>query len=118
MGGLPLMATVEECEAAMHKLADRMRSPEAAGVRGKVLERSVSCTLTDLGVTFGGDLRDGGIQDIRQIDGPSGQIKLTTTGDDLLAMVDGQLNFAKAWAAGRLKVDASIFDLLKLRALL
>lgn len=112
------MATVEECEAAMHKLAARMQSPQAAAVRGKVLERSVSCTLTDLGVTFAGELRDGGIQDIRQVAGPDGKIKLTTTSDDLLAMVDGRLNFAKAWTAGRLKVDASVFDLLKLRSML
>lgn len=112
------MATVEESEAAMHKLAERMRSPEAADVRGKVLERSISCTLKDLGVTFGGDLREGGIENIRQVDGPSGQIKLTTTSDDLVAMVDGRLNFAKAWTSGRLKVDASVFDLLKLRSLL
>ena len=112
------MATVEESEAAMHKLAERMRSPEAADMRGKVLERSISCTLRDLGVTFAGELRDGGIEDIRQVDRPNGQIKLTTTSDDLVAMVDGQLSFAKAWASGRLKVDASVFDLLKLRTLL
>jgi hypothetical protein len=112
------MATVEECEAAMHKLARRMRSPEAAGARTKVLERSISCRLRDLGVTFAGELRGGGIEEIRQVDKPDGQIKLTTTSDDLVAMVDGELSFAKAWAAGRLKVDASVFDLLKLRALL
>jgi putative sterol carrier protein len=112
------MATVEESEAAMHKLAERMRSPEAADVRGKVLERSISCTLKDLGVTFAGQLRDGGIQDIQQVERPAGQIKLTTTSDDLVAMVDGNLNFAKAWASGRLKVDASVFDLLKLRTML
>jgi hypothetical protein len=112
------MATVEECEAAMHELAARMQSPGAAHVRGKVLERPISCTLTDLGVTFAGELRDGGIQDIRQVSGPTGKIKLTTTSDDLVAMVDGRLNFAKAWTAGRLKVDASVFDLLKLRSML
>ena len=112
------MATVEECEAAMHKLAARMQSPDAAGVRGKVLERSVSCTLRDLGVTFAGELRGGGIEDIHQVDAPNGKIKLTTTSDDLVAMVNGELNFAKAWTSGRLKVDASMFDLLKLRSLL
>jgi predicted lipid carrier protein YhbT len=112
------MATVEECEAAMHKLAERMQSPEAADARGKVLERSVSCTLRDLGVTFAGELRGGGIEGIQKVDRPTGQIKLTTTSDDLVALVDGRLNLAKAWAAGRLKIDASVFDLLRLRALL
>ena len=112
------MATVEECEAAMHKLAERLRSADGGQVRGKVLDRSVSCHLRDLGVTFAGQLRAGEIQDIRRVAAPNGQIKLSTTSDDLIALVDGSLTFATAWAGARLKVDASIFDLLKLRALL
>jgi putative sterol carrier protein len=112
------VATVEECEVAMHKLAARLRSPDAAEARGKMIDRSISCHLRDLDVTFGGQLRNGEIADIRQTARPDGQIKLTTTSDDLLALVDGELNFAKAWAAGRLKIDASMMDLLKLRAFL
>ncbi len=112
------MATVEECEAAMHKLADKLRSPDGPRARGKMIDRSISCHLTDLGVTFGGQLRDGDIVGIRQVAKPDGQIKLTTTSDDLLSLVDGQLNFAKAWAGGRLKIDASVFDLMKLRSFL
>jgi hypothetical protein len=112
------VATVEECEAAMHQLAQRLQSPDAADARGKIIDRSISCHLRDLDVTFGGQLRGGEIVDIRRTPKPDGQIKLTTTSDDLVALVDGQLNFAKAWAAGRLKVDASVFDLLKLRSLL
>ncbi|HYT09768.1 MAG TPA: SCP2 sterol-binding domain-containing protein [Mycobacteriales bacterium] len=112
------MATVEECEAAMHRLAERMRSPDAADARSKVLDRSVTCHLRDLDVTFAGQLRDGEIQDIRQVDTPNGQIKLAMTSDDLLALVDGSLSFARAWASGRLKVDASFMDLIKLRTLL
>ena len=112
------MATVEECEAAMHKLAARLRSPDAAEARGKMLDRSITCHLPDLGVTFGGQLRDGEILDIRQVATADGQIKLSARSDDLIALVDGQLNFAKAWASGRLKVDANVFDLLKLRSFL
>lgn len=112
------MATVPECEAAMHKLAERLRSPDAADARGKMLDRSITCHLRDLGVSFGGQLRGGEILDIRPVNAPNGQIKLAMTSDDLLALVAGELNFAKAWASGRLKVDASVFDLLKLRAFL
>ena len=111
------MATVEECEAAMHQLAERLRSPEADAARGKMIDRSVSCHVRDLDVTFGGQLRGGEIQDIRRVPAPNGQIKLSIGSDDLLALVDGRLNFASAWTAGRLKVDASVFDLLKLRNL-
>ena len=112
------MATVEECEAAMHKLAERLKSPDAAQARGKMIDRSISCHLRDLDVTFGGRLRDGEIVDIHRTLTPDGQLKLSTTSDDLVALVDGQLNFAKAWASGRLKVDANVFDLIKLRSLL
>ncbi|MFC6936163.1 hypothetical protein ACFQHO_41705 [Actinomadura yumaensis] len=38
--------------------------------------------------------------------------------DDLVAMARDELNPAKAWATGRLKIEASIFDLLRLRKLL
>jgi hypothetical protein len=112
------VATVEQCEAAMHELAGKLRSPDAERARGKMIDRSISCHLKDLGITFGGQLRGGDIVGIRQVEKPDGQIKLTTTSDDLLALVDGELNFAKAWTAGRLKIDASVFDLLKLRSLL
>ena len=110
------MATVEECEAAMHKLAERLKSPDGAQARGKMIDRSISCHLRDLDVTFGGQLRGGEIGDIHRAPQPDGQLKLTTTSDDLVALVDGRRNFAKAWASGRLKIDASVFDLIKLRS--
>jgi predicted lipid carrier protein YhbT len=112
------VATVEECEAAMHKLAERLRSPDGEQARSKMIDRSISCHLRDLDVTFAGQLRGGEIVGIHQTPTPDGQIKLSTTSDDLVALVDGRLNFAKAWAAGRLKVDANVFDLLKLRSFL
>jgi hypothetical protein len=113
------MATVEECEAAMHRLAARLRGMDADAKRGTVLDRSVTCHLRDLGVTFRGSLQDGGLHDIERVDSASdGQIRLAMTSDDLVSLVDGSLHFGKAWATGRVKVDASVFDLLKLRALL
>ena len=38
--------------------------------------------------------------------------------DDLLAMTDGDLEFAKAWASGRVKLEASLKDMFKLRSML
>jgi hypothetical protein len=35
----------------------------------------------------------------------------------LLQLTSGQLNFANAWLSGTMKVDASIFDLIKLRSI-
>ena len=55
--------------------------------------------------------------DIRQVDRPDAQLRLSMTSDVLLQLTSGQLNFANAWLSGTMKVDASIFDLIKLRSI-
>ena len=113
------MATVDECRAALEQLATRMADVDDEGTRRhSSLNRTLSCHLTDLGATFSGALRDGHIQDITLAEAPRAQIRLTLSSDDLLALVAGELHFAGAWAKGRLKVEASMRDLLKLRSLL
>src|SRR5262249_22668686 len=79
------------------------------------------CWITDLDITFTGRLRDGRIQDLVETPGrpaAKAQIRLALDGDDLVAMVDGSLHFAKAWGSGRGEGEAGILDLLKLRSLL
>lgn len=112
------MATVEECREALHGLATRL-----AGVDGDLrtrhaVDRTLSVHLSDLGATFTGALRGGGLHDIEQDTGARAQIRLTATSDDLVAITAGALTFPAAWATGRLRIDASPLDLLRLRALL
>jgi hypothetical protein len=38
--------------------------------------------------------------------------------DDLVSLANDELGAAKAWTSGRLKIDAGVFDLLRLRKLL
>ena len=38
--------------------------------------------------------------------------------DDLVALTDGHLHFGKAWASGRLKLEAGLRDLLRLRKII
>jgi putative sterol carrier protein len=112
------MATVDECEAAMHQFAEHLGGLDAETRRKTALDRSVTCHIRDLGITFRGQLRDGSLQDVIRTDSTDAQIRLALASDDLVQLIDGQLNFAKAWATGRIKVEASVFDLLKLRSLL
>ncbi|WP_282701510.1 SCP2 sterol-binding domain-containing protein [Streptomyces sp. CC219B] len=115
------MATIEECRAALEKLSDSMRDAEGDVRAAVALDRSVSCHLTDLDATFVGRLQDGRIQVHDTLQGPprdKAQIRLAMTGDDLVALVDGELHFAKAWGAGRVKLHAGVRDLLVLRKLL
>ncbi|MBD0838147.1 SCP2 sterol-binding domain-containing protein [Streptomyces sp. TRM68416] len=115
------MATIEECRAALEKLSDSMRNAEGDVRAAVALDRSVSCHLTDLDATFVGRLQDGRILVHDTLQGPprdKAQIRLAMTGDDLVALVDGELHFAKAWGAGRVKLHAGVRDLLVLRKLL
>ncbi|BAC74205.1 sterol-binding protein [Streptomyces avermitilis] len=115
------MATIEECRAALDKLSDNMAASEGEVRGAAALDRSLSCRITDLDITFAGRLKDGRIEVVDTYEGPpreKAQIRLTMTGDDLVAMVDGELNFAKAWGSGRVKLEAGLRDLLRLRSLL
>ncbi|MET8639499.1 SCP2 sterol-binding domain-containing protein [Streptomyces sp. NPDC004096] len=115
------MATIEECRSALDKLSDNLAGAEGDVHAAAALDRSLSCHVTDLDLTFVGRLRDGRIEVLDTVPGPPpdrAQIRLAMTGDDLVAMVDGQLNFAKAWGSGRVRLEASLLDVFRLRKLL
>jgi hypothetical protein len=112
------MATIEQCRQALDTLAERMAA-HAAETAGKVsLDRPLVCRLRDLGTAFHGRLHDGTITDIKPGDDPKARIALELDSDDLVALVAGDLDFARSWATGRLSVKANVLDLVKLRKLL
>jgi predicted lipid carrier protein YhbT len=112
------MATVEECRAALRALAARLQA-SAAQTQSKLdFDRTLACRVTDLKVAFHGRLENGQILDLTDGDDPTAKLRLTASSDDLVALVKGQLNVASAWASGRVKIDASFRDLMKLRKLL
>jgi len=115
------MATIEECRAALEKLSDNMQGAEGDVRAATALDRSVSCRITDLDITFVGRMTGGRIRVDDTLQGPppeKAQIRLTMKGDDLVALVNGELNFAQAWASGRVKLEAGLRDLFQLRKLL
>lgn len=107
------MATTEECRQALEKLAAGMTS-DGAGAAGS-FDRSLSAHMTDLDVTFSGDLHDGTLTGITTEPRPRAQIRLTLSSDDLLALTAGTLAIGSAWASGRVKIEAGFGDLLRLR---
>ena len=112
------MATIDQCLTSLRSiLGDLAANPAAAG-----LDRSLSCRLTDLDQVVLGRLGSGAVRDLEvRPDGPSvpkADVRLTMTSDDLVALTDGRLHFGKAWASGRVKLEAGLRDLLRLRKLL
>jgi hypothetical protein len=112
------MATVEECRAALQRLSDQLAANAKAAGKRLDFDRTLACRMPDLGASFHGRLVDGRIVDLTDGDNPTAKLKLTSSSDDLIALVDGKLSAASAWAGGRLKIDASFRDLVKLRKLL
>ena len=113
------MATVEECEQALHDLAARLAGKDRSDSKG-ALDRTMSCDIKDLGVMFTGRLHDGRLDDVQRldkVDGTHAQVKLAMKSDDLLRLVAGELNMATAWATGRVRVDASVRDIMRLRTI-
>ncbi len=113
------MATLEECRSALTTFGARLAGDDGSARKGRHgLERTISCAVPDLGVTFTGRLENGALEAMSTQTAPRAQIRFTAQSDDLVALTDGSLALASAWSSGRLKVDASVFDLLKLRSLL
>lgn len=107
------MATVDECRAALEQLSEQLEQNPSA----QSLDRTLSCQLTDLDVTFRGRLHGGRIDALTTEPGEKAQIRLAMTSDDLLRLVAGELNFASAWAKGQLKLEASMMDMIRLRSM-
>ena len=111
------MASIEACQAAVQRLAELLSGVDD-GVRANADARTVSCRLSDLDTTISGRLEGGQLLDISTQPRPPAQLRLTMTSDDLVDLTEGRLNFPRAWASGRIKLDASLRDLLRLRSLL
>jgi hypothetical protein len=112
------VATMDQCLTALEGiLGDLAANPAASG-----LDRSLSCRLTDLDQVVLGRLGSGAVRDLHVLpDGPAvpqADIRLTMNSDDLIALTDGRLHFGSAWATGRVKLEAGLRDLLRLRKIL
>ncbi|WP_329261905.1 SCP2 sterol-binding domain-containing protein [Actinoallomurus sp. NBC_01490] len=113
------MATLEEARAALERIATRLTDVDPDELAKHVVERTVSCHVPDLNLVFLTRIHAGGMDDFEVAESPNGaQVRLTVSSDDLVALASDELGVGKAWASGRLKIEASLGDLLRLRKIL
>jgi hypothetical protein len=113
------MATAEECRAALQKLAGRLAELDPADRQEYFGGRTVSVTIPDLGITYATKL-DSGNEPVREV-GPGeapADIRMTANSDEVISLAASPMNIARSWVAGRVKIEASMRDLFRLRRLL
>lgn len=111
------MATVEECQAALEKFAASIASNNEQLKSKLSFERRLACDIADLSVSFHGRFSGGSLIDLADGDDSEAEIRMVVDSDDLVALVDGELDLAKSFASGRVKVKANLMDLLKLKGM-
>lgn len=113
------MNSAEQCREALQKLAGRLSELDPADRAAYFGNRTISVTIPDLGVTFGTKL-DSGDSPVREIGPgePPADIRLTANSDEVVSLAESPMNIARAWVAGRVKIEASMSDLFRLRKLL
>jgi hypothetical protein len=114
------MATAEECRKALEGLVARIADMSPDDRAARLVDRTLSCEVPDLGVTFLTRLGPDGADPVREAgdgDKPA-QVRFVANSDVVVLIADDPGNFARAWLTGRLKVHGSVFDLLRLRKLM
>ena len=114
------MATAEECRAALESLTGRIAQMDARDRSAHLLDRTLSCRVPDLGVTFLTRLSSNGAEPIRVADSgaPAAQVRFVADSDVVVTIAADPGSFMRAWLTGKLKVQGSVFDLLHLRKLM
>jgi hypothetical protein len=115
------VASVDQCRDAVVELNSRLAGLDQETREAHVVDRTLELELIDLDTALRGHLRDGQIVDITEgvpASPPKANIRLIMSSDDLLALIDGSLAFPGAWASGRIRLDASLSDLWRLRKML
>jgi predicted lipid carrier protein YhbT len=113
------VATLRAVEQAVQALLERLAEVDPDVRRKYALERTVACRVRDLDIVFLGSFdEEGTLRELTTAERGDGQVKLSASSDDLIALIEGRLSVPTAWATGKLKIDASMLDLLKLRSLL
>jgi hypothetical protein len=114
------MATADACRKALDTLLGRMAEMDPADRAANFPERTMSCRVPDLGLLFVTRIGPDGAAPVEEAppDNRPAQVRFTANSDDLVSIADDPASFARAWLTGRLKVEASVFDLLRLRKFL
>ena len=114
------MPTAEECRDALQELTGRLSELEPKNRDAFFSGRSFSCRVTDLDITFVTRFGTEGAEPVREAgpDDPPADVRMAAASNVVLELAGDVGAFPRAWLTGRVKVQASMRDLFRLRKLL
>lgn len=80
--------------------------------------RVIEATCTDLGLMYHARWRFGQLGELVPGAATRPDIRIHVASTDLVQLADGTLPFRRAWSEQRVRIDASMADLIRLRAVL
>lgn len=112
------MATVEEVDQILGDLLQRLGDLDPSTRSLMPSNRTVEARCPDLELVRYAIWRDGNLKVLDEPPPRRADIRISVMSDDLLALHHGELTFSRAYASNRVRLDASMTDLLRLRAIL
>lgn len=112
------MASLEQVQEIVDEGLERFEEYPLAVRQENLPDRTFEILILDYDKAYRGEVKNGKIADLTfGAPGPRTDVRMVLTSDDLVAIHSGSLKFASAWASGKVRIDASIRDLLSLRGL-
>jgi len=115
------MSTKKQVRAKLQEMIDRLdqagEEAQANLARTLTSSRTIQIDVTDLEVSYWTELSEGRMSELEEGEAPDVDIRMRAKSDDLVAMIDGEVGMMSSFMSGRVRVDASISDLLALRKL-
>lgn len=113
------MATMDQVEGTFSDLIARLDGLDQRQRAMLPSRRVIQATCTDLDTSWHATWRNGAFSEV--VDGEAERrpdIRIRLDSDDLVELAAGRLDVARAMSEGRVRIDASMTDLLRLRAVL
>jgi predicted lipid carrier protein YhbT len=114
---LAAVATRAQVERTLADLISRLHDTDVSD-RSLPAERTLLCHISDLDLWYRGTFAEGRISGLVAVKKPpTGDVIITVSGDDLVALSEGRLSPVFAFLSGKLRVDAGARDLMLIRQL-
>jgi len=112
------VAELEEVEGLLRDLISGLERIDPSYRAMLPARRTIEAELPDLGVVYHAFWKHGQMSELHEGAAARPDIRIAVDSDDLIAIAEGELDFAQAYAQNLVRIRASMTDLLRLRAVM